>query len=156
MRERTACRRCAIVEVHTDRPVRGGIAHTILITVVNPRRDGHAPSGRSTSSLGSRKSKPCEYVSKAVQSVSAAASNPLTLGMGVVPDVGVVVAAAPPDDLAQPVIISSCGNAYLCRCNSPRISFVRTLTRRSPCAGATFSTSSNGDSVIDGGDGTRR
>jgi hypothetical protein len=43
MRERTHVsgqdERCAVVEVHTNRPVREGIAHTILITVVDPRRD---------------------------------------------------------------------------------------------------------------------
>ncbi len=54
-------------------------------------------SGMSTSSLGSRKSRPCENASNAVQRVSAAASNPFTLG---VPDVGVVV-VAPPDDPAS-------------------------------------------------------
>ena len=33
---------CAIVEVYADRPIRESIAHTILITVVDPRRDEHA------------------------------------------------------------------------------------------------------------------
>ena len=52
-------------------------------------------SGKSTSSLGSRKSKPCENASNAVQRVSAAASNPFTLG-----DAG-EVAVPPPDDPAS-------------------------------------------------------
>ena len=38
--------RCAVVEVYTDESVRGGIPHTILITVVNPRRDEHASLGQ--------------------------------------------------------------------------------------------------------------
>ena len=38
--------RCAVVEVHTDGSVREGIPHTILITVVNPRRDEHAFLGQ--------------------------------------------------------------------------------------------------------------
>ena len=34
--------RRAVVEVHTDRAVRESIAHTILITVVDPGRDEYA------------------------------------------------------------------------------------------------------------------
>ena len=96
-------------------------------------------SGRSTSLLGSRKSMPCEYASNAVRSVSAAPSNPLTLGVGVVAGVSVIAVAPPPEDPAQPSSAPVQETRIYSRCDSPRISFERTLT--------TFSASSNGDSV---------
>jgi hypothetical protein len=90
--------RCAIVEVHTNRLVRESITHTILISVVDPRRDEDAllrqiyivPRITEKQALRIRIEHRTERLRRRIESVDIACS-------------GHRLAEAPPDDPVQPV-----------------------------------------------------
>ena len=117
--------RYAVVEVHTDRPIREGIVHTIFIAEVDPRHDEHAILRQIYIVAQVTEKRALRVRIKGCTERLCCRMESVHFGRGVVADVGLIAAAPSHHDPARPVISS---RAYVGN-------FLRTLKRRSVCAG---------------------